>query len=339
MQRQYIKSKALRLRQFAVSFLKFAQSPNADPLWMPESRHWVSVWLVFLLTTGMLLSSSGAADTSNLVFRIGFISSLFTDVNENDARAAIKAWGNQVANEQSMPVATYPSVFKNIGAMRQAILKKQVDAMCMNTIEYDQLRRDVNLDPIFVTYNTGRMIEKYVLLAHQEGSVKKLADLSGRNLNLHLNPRASLAPLWIDTLLIREGLPTATRITSKIFHDTKLSNVVLPVFFRQADACIVTRSGFDTMSELNPQLARQLIVLAESREIVPSILVFRADYNQVYKEKIIAGMKGLKDTPAGRQVLMIFQCDDIDEQPASCLNTALELIATHKRLIKKVPLP
>lgn len=335
MQTQCLKAAPLGPGRFSVSADVSSPSKNAGPVQIRDIRRWLSVWLVFQFAAWAFLSSSDAADKTILPFRIGFTSSLFTDVNEHDARAALKAWGQQIAMEQDIPVSPYPSVFRSFGAMRQAFQKKQVDAICMTTIEYNQLRRAVDFATIFVTYNAGRISEHYVLLAHRNGSVKTLADLSGRSLNFHKNPRASLSSLWLDTLMIRKGLPTAPCFAGKIFHKTKLSDVVLPVFFRQADACIVTRRGFDTISELNPQLARQLIVLEESPKIVPTIFALRADYNPVAKEKIITGMKELKNTPAGRQVLIIFQCDAIDEQPASCLDASLELIATHERLIKK----
>lgn len=291
-------------------------------------------WLVFISVCGVPLISCGAANMSDAPFRIGFASSMFTDVNENDARAAVKVWGALIAREQNIPTDPNPAILKNMDALLRSLSEKQVDAVGITLTEYVQLRRKIRFDPIFVTYNAGSMTEQYVLLAHRKGAIKTLADLGGRSLSIYTNSRAYLAPLWLDTLLVKQGHPAAAHFSGKIVQNTKLSKVVLPVFFRQVDVCLVTRSGFDTMSELNPQVGQQLVVIAESPAMVPAVLVFRADYQPSFREKLIAGLNGLNKTPAGRQVLTIFHGENIGEQPVRCLDSAVELIATHEQLVR-----
>ena len=331
MPRQSLKSAAPRLGRPPVSTGLGADPRNAGSSRRFYARRLLPIWLIFFLAVCALLSRSGAAQPPSPPFRIAFTSSMFADVNENDVRAAVKVWGELIAREQNVPTDPDPIIFKNLDATLRSLRGKEVDAVGATMTEYNLLRRNVPFDPIFLTYNAGRITEQYVLLAHREGAVKTLGDLRGRSLRLHTNPRACLAPLWLDTLLVRQGHPMAARFTDKIYQDSKLSKVVLPVFFRQADACVVTRSGFVTMSELNPQLPRQLAVLAESPEMVPAVFAFRADYRPVFKDRIISGVNGLKRTPAGRQVLTIFHSEDIEEHPASRLDTALELIATHQK--------
>ena len=289
-----------------------------------------AIGLAALLAFAALPARGDSAEPTS--FRIGFASSMFSDVNENDAKAAVKVWGQLIAKEKNVPTDPDPAILKDVEELRRALREQKVDAVAITTTDYDQLRREVRFAPIFVTHNAKSNTERYVLLAHRDGPVKSLADLRGRSLNLHRNPRACLSPLWLDTLLVQQGHPVADALAGRITHETKLSKVVLPVFFRQADACVVTHSGFATMSELNPQLAKQLTVLAESPAMVPAVFAFRADYQPVFKETLIAGVNDLKRTPAGQQVLTIFHSENIEEQPASCLDSALELIAAHTRL-------
>jgi ABC-type phosphate/phosphonate transport system substrate-binding protein len=107
---------------------------------------------------------------------------------------------------------------------------------------------------------------------------------------------------------------------------------VLPVFFRQADACVVTRRGFKTMSELNPQVSQRLKVLAASPGLVPTGFGFRPDYTDPLKNTIVAELARIKDSPAGAQVLTLFQSGSLEAHPLSCLDSAFELLATHQRL-------
>jgi phosphonate transport system substrate-binding protein len=112
----------------------------------------------------------------------------------------------------------------------------------------------------------------------------------------------------------------------------KATRVALPVFFRQADACLMTRTSFEVLGELNPQLNKQLRVLAISPELVPAGFAFRADYVSPLRAQMLTEMARLGETPAGQQILALTQAERIVDRPVSCLDNALELLAQHRRL-------
>jgi len=294
-------------------------------------RTGIPTCLLLLLAGAVAVGTAQAAEPADTLFRVGFASSMFSDVNENDARAAVKAWGQTVARERGIPTDPEPRIFKNEAELLDALRSKQVDAVGITMTEYCALCQQVRFAPIFVTYNGGKTTEEYVLLVHQESQIKDLTDLRGHSLSFHQNPRVCLAPLWLDTLLAEQGFKRAAELAGKVTRATKLSKVVLPVFFRQGDACVVTRTGFNTMSELNPQVGKQLKIIAMSPAVVPAVFAFRSDYAPAFKERLFAGVRDLHQTPAGQQVLTIFHSEKIEEQPVSCLDSALELIAAHTR--------
>ncbi|MEN6331925.1 MAG: PhnD/SsuA/transferrin family substrate-binding protein [Smithella sp.] len=295
----------------------------------------LSKWLIVCLCGVISLSGSGAAETPSPPFRIGFSSSMFSDVNENDARAAVKVWGQMIAKARNVPTNPTPLIFKNEDEVLQSLQEKKVDAVAIVMPEFAKLQRKVRFAPIFLTSNSGVATEQYILLVRQDSSIKRPAHLRGRSLLFQKSPRNALSTLWMDTLLAKQGYPVASRFVGKISQNNKLSNVILPVFFRRADACVVTRSGFNTMNALNPQLGRQLTVIAESSEMVPAVLTFRADYDPPFKEQLFAGINELKETPAGQQVLTIFHSDHIAQYPWASLNAALKLIETHEKLSRR----
>ena len=145
--------------------------------------------------------------------------------------------------------------------------------------------------------------------------------------------RASLASAWLDTLLMRKGKQPARSFFAAIIPEAKISKPVLSVFFGQLDACVVTRRGFDTMVELNPQTGRQLEVLAVSDPYVPVAFCFRKDYHSPIKNQILGEIKRWHLSPAGKQSLTIFQTDSLEEQPGNCLKSALDLLEEHENLI------
>jgi ABC-type phosphate/phosphonate transport system substrate-binding protein len=297
------------------------------------------VWLSCVSSAAISVGIVGAAEENAAPFRIGFSSAMFTDVNENDVRAAIRIWGEQIGRARDVPIDPDPLLFRNVDAMILGLEQGRVDAVGILTLEYHRLRRHFDFSPLFLTYHSGTFTEEYLVLAHRDGSVKTLDDLDGRRLAVHDNPRVSLAPQWLDMLLHRRGHPPAARFAGRIETNTKLSQVVLPVFFRRMDACLVTRNGFATMCELNPQVAQQVIILAESPPVVPALFAFRSDYRSPYKSDVLVGLNELKNSPAGQQVLTIFFSEDVAEKPVSILDATLELIEAHERIEKLESVP
>jgi phosphonate transport system substrate-binding protein len=282
-----------------------------------------------LLAIAGFPNSGHAADPEPPGLRVGFASSMFTDVNGNDATAAVKAWGQMAAKDHGVATDPEPQIFKDQTALLLAFRNRSVDVAAMTTPEFRAVSKEVRLAPIFVTYEEGKDTVQYVLLVRRDSKIESLADLRGRSFAFHRNSRLSLSQPWLDTLLAEKGLPPAAAFAGRITQSSRLANVVLPVFFRTTDACVVTRNGFDLMSELNPQVGKELKVIATSVELVPCVFAFRADYSPPFKEQLLDGLRNLHKTPAGLQMLTIFHGEKLEEQPVSCLDSATELLDQH----------
>ncbi|HMP72888.1 MAG TPA: PhnD/SsuA/transferrin family substrate-binding protein [Kiritimatiellia bacterium] len=265
-------------------------------------------------------------------FRLAFSTSKFSDVHENDAKAAVMAWARTFAEEQGAGVDPQAMVFSSLDEMREGLIDGTIDMLSVVTEEYYALQAVAAKSPLLVTVADGRDREEVVLLVHRESGLEAVEDLAGGTLVLHRNPRASLALPWLDGVLLERGLPVAQEFVGDFRENAKLTGVVLPVFFRKVDACLVTRGAFETMSELNPQVGRDLVEIAVSPALVPTVIFFRKDYDSPQKETILASLNRLDDSVAGRQVLAIFRSERLAEQPRSYFQEALDVIERTMRL-------
>lgn len=281
-----------------------------------------------------LVADVAAADPSASGFRVGFSATMFTEVNENDAKAAVKAWGQTVAKERNIPTNPDAQIFKNAPEIVAALRDSLVDAVGISIVEFAAVRAEVKCSPVFVTYNSGSPTEQYVLLVHRDNKVASLADLRARSVAIHRSPRTSLAPLWLEVLLSQNKLPPLARLGSKVSLPDRLTKTVLPVFFRQCDACVVTRRSFELMAELNPQVGKQLKVIAYSEDFVPAVFVFREAYSPRFKAELLVGLRELHQSPSGQQVLTIFQSERLSDAPEAGLTRAFQLIAAHAQLLR-----
>ena len=280
----------------------------------------------------------GVIGQTPTIIRIGFSSMVMGDVNENDAMAALKIWAQSFARERGIVAESYPRIFRNVTEIDGALTDKAVDCICLSTMEYVELGTKLAGDTVVVGSTSGSIMESYVLLVHSDSGIQSLENLRGHAIGMVHNARTCLAPVWLDTLLAREALGSAADFFEKILPGSKTAKAVLPVFFRQVDACLVTRNGFEIMRELNPQMGQYLKVLAQSPPLVPVVFCFRSDYASPVRKQIMAELSRWHLNPAGRQILMLFQSDSLEKYPVSCLDTTLELLAEHRRLFREIPI-
>jgi phosphonate transport system substrate-binding protein len=137
---------------------------------------------------------------------------------------------------------------------------------------------------------------------------------------------------WLDTALVEAGQKRAADFFGPIRYQDKASLVALPVFFRQVDACLITSNSFKVMGELNPQLHKQLRVLALSPDVIPSFFAFCARDPSLVSPEVITAMTEMHQSTAGKQILTLVKADCIVERPVNCLQPSLDLLAKHDRL-------
>lgn len=170
-----------------------------------------------------------------------------------------------------------------------------------------------------------------MLVVHKDSGIAQLDELHDRRLAVLTGPRMSLAKVWLDTLLLPRGVLGVADYCQTI-ESAKLAKVVLSVFFRQNDACLVTERGLKTMIELNPQVGSRLQVIRTSPAVVPSGFLFRKDNRDADKELIFRELGKVSTTAAGTQVLTLFKTNRIEARPFSSLDSAISMLELHDRL-------
>lgn len=296
-----------------------------------------------LLCFACLLASprpgSGAETGSDITpFHFGFSSAFLANVSPNDAKAAVKVWAQTLVREQNIPADPEADVVTSAETIAARLRARSLDGVAMTTSEYRRLDQPAQLFDFFVAVQSGRTNVEYLVLVHRESAITNLSGLRGKQLLCHENPRSSLAVPWLDSLLQQQGLPPSPEFFTRTTRQRKVTAAILPVFFRQSDACLVDRLGFDTMCELNPQVGKQLRPLAVSPLLVPMLLCLRADYSPTIKPRILEALSRLHTSPAGQQLLTIFQFDRVQRADPDCLRSGLELLEHHETICATKPI-
>jgi ABC-type phosphate/phosphonate transport system substrate-binding protein len=175
--------------------------------------------------------------------------------------------------------------------------------------------------------------ETYVVVTHREGGRARLADLAGTKLGIFGNPRLALAEPWLDVELAAAGLPRANAHFSSLQRHQKPAKAVLPVFFGQAEAALVSQRVFETIVELNPQLGRTLQVIARSPALLPMIFALVEGIDPALHRQLLENLPDVHRSPAGRQVLHLMQGERLELVAPERYDSAWALLAAHRRAV------
>jgi phosphonate transport system substrate-binding protein len=294
----------------------------------------VALTSVFCVASGcaavILAGSDANAPKSATLLRLGVSENVVVGVNLNDAKAALAIWSEELLKtiDIRMELAPNQEWVMPSDQLLSTIRAGQVDLICLTVQEYRQVAPYIDTRRV-ITDNYGG--DEFVLVVRQGSGIDNLAGLRGKSLILWDSPGTSLADPWLSVELWKEGPDSPRQVLGRITKNTKLAQVVLPVFFGQADACLVTRRGLDTMIELNPQLAQKLKVLVTSPQMEGTFFACRKDYPENLKKQILDGLVGLESSPPAKQISTMFQSPGFALRDADGLRPAITLLDAYER--------
>ncbi len=313
----------------------FIQSQKTVIIRATRSIIWAATALVAWLST--VPATAADANQTNppapVVIHIGIAPGTWSGVNPNDGKAAISVWAKTILEQSQINAAVDTQLFETPEEMHQALKNGSIDAVSMLTDQFLTLDPELQPAEVFLATKDHLMTEQYVLLVQCDGGINQVAGLAGRKLVLEANARTSLASQWLDVLLARSSLGPAEQVLGTMTKIESPSKAVLQVFFHQADACLVTSNVFDLACELNPQLRKELRVLAVSPEVIPSLFFFRPGYTASVRKQMEPAILKLGESPAGLQVLTVFQSDGMLKRPVAILESSRQLLAEYARSV------
>ncbi len=259
---------------------------------------------------------------------VAFSKGTFVDVSKEQAQSIAALWTDIVASNWGSTSSTH--IYNTLAELETDIRSKKIDLVVLISGEYLALREKVPLDPLFIPVKGKDLYDRLVLVVRKDSGSRSLSDLKGKTLFKQRNLNDDL---WLDTLLMRQGVRNPERFFSDAREMTKPSASIFAVFFRKADACIVTQRSLRVMAELNPQLSRDLLILEESPPWPTSIIAVRKGLPVQRREAIQEVLGTLDQSTQGKQLLTLFRMDSLVSFRPEYL-TQLEGLSRENRTFK-----
>ncbi len=248
-----------------------------------------------------------------------------------DAKAALKVWTDELGNEEGLKSEV--RIYKDLDSLIKDFQNGKLDLISVDPLDYLLSMHELEAELAFNPVRYGKKTFKYLLLVRTDSPFVDIRDLRGKKLVIMKDAHAG--SLFLNTLLLQHKQEEADRFFFAIEEKNKVIQVILSIFFGQADICIVPEGAFKTMAELNPQVGKQLRIIDSSDEIVWGISLFHKDIDEEIKEKIQKITFSLKERIRGRQILMLFKFEDIVQLEESSLDTLKSLLNEYENLKQK----
>ena len=255
-------------------------------------------------------------------------------VNAADATAGFKTYANIFAETQGLNVRVEVTIFDNLEELKVGAAREELEVIGLPTHEYLKLKDDLPLDLMFIAEKSGEITETYVLVVRTDSSVDDLAQLQGKDLIVLSSSQMGMSRFWLDVKLLESGMPRSSEFFGSVENQTKPLTTIIPVFFKKADACLVTMSGLDLMTEMNPQVGHELRVIETSPSIVPFVTCIRSDFEGSNRLKLERAYLQAHSFPAGKQLLLLFQYDKMRLAREEDLETARDIYTAHQKFRK-----
>jgi ABC-type phosphate/phosphonate transport system substrate-binding protein len=291
--------------------------------------------ILFFFTISAQHALADAASPAVKTLRISYPENLDVDIDRRDARAAMEIWVKTMAKNLKKDYRPEYLEYSDTRQLIWILKEKRADLIGMSGLDFLKVRGCGLLEPELVSPIGGKSTEQFALLTRKDSAIKGLIQLRNRTLLVEAGGRKEAGLLWLDTLLWRNGLPSSSRFFSSIKEVKKTSKAVHPVFFSQADACLVGMRSFDMISELNPQIGSELLVLERSPELLRHILCFRVDYDPAMKKDLRETLPQIHNLPEGRQMLTLLKTDCIVPYDPASIHPLEKLLEEYRRLEKK----
>jgi ABC-type phosphate/phosphonate transport system substrate-binding protein len=234
---------------------------------------------------------------------------LEANANPDDVLAAAKIWAATLGTSTGGWSQSDAKIYRDISSLVADTKNGYLDIIALSTEEYLSFEGSLRAEPVFTYVQSGQVELEYIIIAHQDSGFRTTADLRKKKVSIAKGGRNSMIPLWLDVLLFDSKLPSKESFFQEIKEVTKTSQAILPVFFKQIDAGVVTRVAFDATVALNPQIGKQVKIITASPKLVPMVTCFSAFLNPGRKKLFIEQALKLHENPKGLQSFNVFKLE------------------------------
>ena len=262
---------------------------------------------------------------------------LYPLVSRKDGRMALELLMRKTAIRISYPFQVKLDFLDSVpdGEMPGTLERGRYDFVTMSSLDYFKHRHAVHIEPILNPSKIDTGHEHLLLLVAKGQTLSSIRQREERSLILETGSNGELSKLWLDTLLYGKGFAQSEQFFTRINRVSKPGRAVLPVFFKQADACVVTRHALNVIQELNPQIGKQVTALHQSDGLVRLLICATENPSREDIELLIEKAVNMTENPESHQAMTILQMKRFIRINLEDLAATEALLNSHRKMADK----
>ncbi len=260
---------------------------------------------------------------------VGYSKQVFYNVDPNDVMGLTKDWARIVDRKMGNSRESRVIMFRTLADAESALKSAEVDIVALLPEEFLSLRERVPIAAVMSADYGKHFYNELVLLVRNGSGISRVAQLRGKSLRIESGQKGSVPIQWLDLYLVSKVSTDAGGFFSSITEYPRAAQVIMPVFFGQADACLASRTSFEEMAELNPQVGRRMHILASSPGYVTGIVAVRKDIRNERRDDLLKVLQQMQNDPRGKQLLTLFRINRLVEFRPEHLTSVEKLLREH----------
>lgn len=283
-------------------------------------------WLIFF----SLSTVSHAEDLfAKTTLRAGIHVQSFPDFSAEDVEVSVKLLSEEVGRE--MGVETSVTAYEDIKAMRQDFDSGVINFVVASSILFASGFDNESFSTGFRFVRTGIASDNVLLLGQAKFGQADFGSYLGKRLILaEFDP---LAEIYLDVLSRKQFKKSFTQSFKLIKREKRAHQLILKLFFDQADLACVYRNAYQIAVELNPELQQKLVIVSEMDNIPQGMGLFHKNVPEEFRSRVIAQAEKLHERPRGEQLLQLFKSDYVVPADVNDLAASIALNIEYQRLL------
>ena len=267
--------------------------------------------------------------------RLASITALAPGINSEDARLALEIIMRQTIVRETYPFRMKLDFISDYSVAESILSNGRYHFVTLTSLDYLSLIQSISLTPLMILSKQVQPTEALYLVAAKGKSLERIKKQTDRILMIDHGRPGGLSRLWMDTVLWKRGYRSCDLFFTQIKAAKKTSQLLLSVFFGQADACIISASAYAVMAELNPQIDTRLEILDRSPQLVMLLLCATDLAEQDMRNALLTEALSSDTDPAVRQALIMVQMERIIPFKQTDFLATEALFNTHREMAKK----